>query len=37
MQEGCPIAYFLVKLSVARPNYPVYDNKLYALVRVLEV
>jgi hypothetical protein len=37
MQEGCLIAYFSEKLSGARLNYHVYDKKLYALVRVLEV
>jgi hypothetical protein len=37
MQEGRPIAYCSEKLSRARLNYLVYDKKLYAPVRVLEV
>ena len=36
MQEGKPIAYFSEKLGGAQLNYPIYDNELYALVRVLE-
>ncbi|KAK1683976.1 hypothetical protein QYE76_044824 [Lolium multiflorum] len=36
MQEGRPIAYFSEKLSGAKLNYPIYDNELYALIRVLE-
>ena len=37
MQEKRPIAYFSEKLSGAQLNYPIYDKKLYALVRVLHV
>ncbi|KAK1609365.1 hypothetical protein QYE76_033038 [Lolium multiflorum] len=37
MQEGRPIAYFSEKLSGAKLNDPIYDNELYALIRVLEV
>ncbi|WVZ93661.1 LOW QUALITY PROTEIN: hypothetical protein U9M48_039626, partial [Paspalum notatum var. saurae] len=36
MQGGKPVAYFSEKLSGAQLNYFVYDNELYALVRVLE-
>ena len=36
MQGGRPIAYFSEKLSRAVLNHPVYDKKLYALVRALE-
>jgi hypothetical protein len=36
LQEGKPIAYFINKLSGPSLNYPTYDKKLYALVRVLE-
>ena len=37
MQEKRAIAYFSEKLSGAQLNYPIYDNELYALVRVLHV
>ena len=36
MQDGKPVAYFSEKLGGAQLNYFVYDNELYALVRVLE-
>jgi len=36
MQEKRPIAYFSEKLNGATLNYPTYDKKLYAIVRVLE-
>jgi hypothetical protein len=36
MQERKPVAYFSEKLGGAQLNYSVYDNELYALVRVLE-
>jgi len=34
LQEGHPIAYFSEKLNGLSSNYPTYDKKLYALVRV---
>jgi hypothetical protein len=36
LQEGKSIAYFSKKLSRASLNYSTYDNKLYALVHILE-
>jgi hypothetical protein len=36
LQEGKPVAYFSEKLSGPSLNYSTYDNKLYALLRVLE-
>jgi hypothetical protein len=36
MQERKPVAYFSKKLGGAQLNYSVYDNEIYALVRVLE-
>ncbi|WVZ80683.1 hypothetical protein U9M48_028140 [Paspalum notatum var. saurae] len=37
LQEGKPVAYFSKKLNDPHLNYSVYDEELYALVRVLEV
>ena len=37
MQCGRPVAYYSENLDGARLNYPIYDKKLQALVRVLEV
>ena len=37
MQNGRPIAYHIDKLYGACLNYPVYDMKLFVLVRVLDV
>jgi hypothetical protein len=37
MQQGKPVAYFSEKLGGAQLNYSVYDKKLYALVRALEL
>jgi hypothetical protein len=36
IQERKQIAYFSEKLGGAQLNYYMYDNELYALVRVLE-
>ena len=37
LQEMRIIAYFSEKFNGARLNYSTYDNKLYALIRALEV
>ena len=36
MQYMRPVLYFNEKLNGAALNYPIYDKKLYALVRTLE-
>ncbi|RDX71972.1 Retrovirus-related Pol polyprotein from transposon 17.6, partial [Mucuna pruriens] len=36
LQEGHPIAYFSEKLKGAQLNYSMYDQELYALMRVLQ-
>lgn len=37
MQDGKSVAYFSEKLGGAMLNYPTYDQKLYALVRALQM
>jgi len=36
LQGGHPISYFSEKLHGAALNYPTYDTKLHALVRVMQ-